>query len=126
MSNQETSVFINFTNHYPSSQWEESQQSAAAAYGTIKDLPFPNVQPNASEEEIEGLVDEYVQKMKDLAGNAKLTVLVMGEMTFAFAMINRLKKMGIDCVATTTERNVIAEEGGKKTAVFKFVRFRKY
>jgi len=49
----------------------------------------------------------------------------MGEMTFTFQLVERLKAFGIRCVASTTKR-VVEEDGDKRTYTFKFVQFREY
>ena len=41
-------MLINFTNH-PAARWSEAQRMAARQYGAVVDLPFPEVDPAASE-----------------------------------------------------------------------------
>ena len=117
-------VFVNLSNH-PYEYWEETQKKAASEYGEASDLPFPSILPDASEEEINALADEYLERIVSMAPKDRITVHIMGEMTFTFAMVERLKSMGIRCVASTTER-VVEEHEGLKTSVFSFVRFRDY
>ena len=50
----------------------------------------------------------------------------MGEMTFTYALAQKLKNAGIPCVASTTVREVIDHGDGRKEAQFRFVRFRPY
>lgn len=119
-------MLINFTNH-PSSLWDAVQTEAARKeFGDIVDVTFPVITPDADEEEIERLADEYVQKIKETAGDKTFAVHLMGEMTFTFAMLKRLQNMNITCVASTTERNVIEMSQGKKEVQFSFVKFRHY
>jgi hypothetical protein len=47
-------------------------------------------------------------------------------MTLTFALARLLKAADITCMAATTERVVVENEPGVKTAIFRFVRFRKY
>ena len=49
----------------------------------------------------------------------------MGELTFTFALVSKLKALGIPAIASTTERNSV-EETGVKSSVFEFVKFRSY
>ena len=122
-------MLINLSNH-PSANWSSQQMTAAQVYGKTIDLPFPEVDPSGNEESIQSLRDEYLQKIddicRDLACNVStITVHIMGEMTFTFAMVSALQKRDITCIASTTER-VVSEENGLKTSEFRFVRFRKY
>ncbi len=50
--------FINFSNH-PFESWGEEQKKAAEAYGTLVEIPFPNIPPEWSTEEVNALADEY-------------------------------------------------------------------
>ena len=120
-----TPLFLNFSNH-PSTDWDEAQMAAAQAYGVVEDLPFPCVSPSASEAEIRRMADEYAARLAERGRGARLTVHVMGEMTLAFAVVSRLTARGIDCVASTTERNVSVGANGDKISQFRFVRFRHY
>lgn len=113
-------MFINLSNH-PSSNWTESQ--LAACGGKVVDMPFPQVDPDGDEAYIEKLADEYLDKIlktKDVSA-----VHIMGEMNFTYAMVSRLKTKGIKCVASTTKRETV-EENGIKISKFNFVRFREY
>ena len=50
----------------------------------------------------------------------------MGELTFCYYAIRLLKKAGIRCVASTTERIVEKSEDYQKLVRFSFVQFREY
>ncbi len=117
-------VLINLTNH-PSSSWGDAQVQAAESYGEIIDIPFPDIAPDDCSEGIEALVEEYVNKILDRPEFPGVIVHVMGEMTFTYQLVSRLKDLGVECVASTTER-VVTEEGGKKISEFRFVQFREY
>ena len=119
-----TPLFINFSNH-PSSNWEEKQFKAAEQYGKIIDLPFPQVNPLLTGEEIRALAKECVKEILGKGNPANLTVHVMGEMTLVYHIVTTLLKSGVRCVASTTQRFVI-ETAGKKESEFHFVRFREY
>lgn len=117
-------MFINLSNH-PSSKWSKEQTEAALRYGEIIDLPFPMVAPDGNEDYIAALAEQYCDKVIELAAGAPVTVHLMGEMTFTFALVKRFHGKGICCVAATTER-VVKEVNGEKTSVFNFVKFRAY
>ena len=119
-------MLINFTNH-PSSLWDAVQtETARKEFGDIVDVTFPVISPDADEEDVGRLADEYVQKIKETAGDKTFAVHLMGEMTFTFAMLKRFQNMNITCVASSTERKVVQLDDGEKIAQFKFVRFRRY
>lgn len=119
-------VFVNLSNH-PSVNWSEKQKRAAEnGYGEIVDMPFPSIDPQADPESVAELVDKCLNSITELSGDADVSVHIMGEMTFTFAMVERLKSMGIICVASTTERLAVENPDGSKTVSFDFVRFRQY
>ena len=118
-------MLINFSNH-PSALWEEKQLKAAREYGDIVDIPFPDVSPEAGEEDILSLADQYVNKIMSFIDGRQATVHVMGEMTFAFSVVTQLRERGITCIASTTERDAEFISDGRKLSDFQFVRFRKY
>ncbi len=121
-----TKTFINFTNH-PSSCWGTEQLAAARQYGEIVDIPFPAVDPEASAEEINALADVSIVKIRRYEDPV---VLVQGEFTLVFAVVERLKMMGIKAVAACAVREVtesVMEDGTpSKTVIFRFCRFREY
>lgn len=119
-------IFINHTNH-PSSKWSVEQKNAAENLGKIVDIPFPDVPPNFSTEEVRELVLNKLQEILELAPTA---VLCQGEFNYTAAMAEELKKRGIPVMAATSERVVseVTEDNGstKRVSVFNFVRFREY
>lgn len=113
-------MLLNLSNH-PSTSWSESQLTAAG--GKVTDLAFPQVAPDGDEAYIESLANEYLDKI--LKMNNIEAVHIMGEMNFTYALVNKLKANGIKCVASTTKRETV-EENGIKISKFQFVRFREY
>lgn len=113
--------FVNFTNH-PHSSWEPNQIEAALSYGDIVDIPFPNVSPVLSSEEIYLLGQEYTDKI--LAAHPA-AVMCQGEFSLAYNVIYRLKGKGIKVVAACSERNTITV-GNERRSFFSFVQFREY
>ena len=116
-------MFINLTNH-PSSEWSEEQLKAAMEFGEIVDFSFPNIEPFFTSHGIKELADITIEGIMSLDSHP--VVHVMGEMTFTYAVVSRLKALGITCVASTTERLVKMMPDGKKISEFKFVQFREY
>lgn len=118
-------MFINFSNH-PFNQWSAKQLAAAHAYGELEEIQFPDVDPSWDEIQMAGIVEVFFKEIKRRSIEYEVTVHIMGEMTFVYAMIKRLKGEGITCVASTTCRNSVIITDGGKTSFFEFVKFRKY
>ncbi len=115
-------MLLNLSNH-PFERWlPEQRKKALEEWGSVEDLPFPPIPPEAESEQIAALSAEYVSKVKTIAPDA---VHLMGEMTFTCTLVCLLQRAGIPCLASTTRRKAI-EEGNKKLSVFEFVRFRYY
>lgn len=120
------SLLLNISNH-PSHQWCEVQREAAEnLYGKIHDIPFPDIDPSCSVQEIAGLADSYLCKVLDLASSNTVVVHLMGEMTFLYSLLKRLQNHGINCVASTSKRQVVELPDGEKIVKFDFVGFRSY
>lgn len=118
---QETGL-INISNH-PSAKWSPAQRDAAIEqYGNIYDIPFPDIDPDMDAAQMQAFVQEYFETIQSLSPTA---VHLMGEMTFTFALVQKLKAAGIPCVASTSHRKV-EERDGKKIVQFEFVQFRPY
>ena len=119
-------MLINLTNH-PSDKWSEEQRQAAyKLFGSIVDVPFPEVDPNWDEQTVWNLAREIVDKLTDEYGTEGITVLVQGEFTLTYAIVSLLYEKGIPCVAATTERIVREREDGVIERKFVFRRFRYY
>lgn len=117
--------FVNFSNH-PTAKWGKKQLVAALQYGEVADLPFPVVAPDAENQELQTLAQDCVQKILSMGDANSITVHIMGEMTFTFMVVTRLKELGIRCVASTTERKTTYNDDGTKLSEFSFVKFREY
>ncbi len=114
-----SSILVNLSNH-PSAAWSEEQKKG---FESIVDIPFPQVDPDGDFEYIEKLADEYLQKVLEVGRDA--SVHIMGEFNFCYCLINKLKELGIRCLASCTKRDTV-EENGVKISKFKFVQFREY
>ncbi|GHU52398.1 hypothetical protein AGMMS49975_08090 [Clostridia bacterium] len=119
-------MLINFTNH-ASSKWSKLQLDAAKEYGEIRELPFPEIDSWGDEKYIDALADKYAAEIKTLNPDA---VLCQGEMTFSFAVIQRLLELEIPVLAACSKRESVETLGANgetvKHSVFKFARFRRY
>lgn len=118
-------LLINLSNH-PSASWGPRQRKAAEMYGEIEDMDFPAIPPEAGEREITDLAEEYVARIEERAETRDVTVHIMGEMTFCYAVITRLQPLGIPCLASTTRRQVTETADGVKEVRFDFETFRRY
>lgn len=116
-------MFVNLSNH-PSGGWSEEQLFAAKEYGEIVDIHFPNIEPSFTSTMVNSLADDIIKTITSIGKD--LVVHIMGEMTFTYAVVSRLKTLGITCLASTTERNTVITPDGKKVSEFKFVQFREY
>ncbi len=121
-------TFLNVSNH-PSATWPETQKGAAEKFefGPPVDVPFPDVDPSWSTAEIERQADELVKKILE---KNPAYAMVMGEFTLTAALVARLQKAGVRCVATVSKR--VAEERRlpdgtvERKATFEFAGFRDY
>lgn len=118
-------IFINLSNH-KCETWTEKQLCKAKEYGTIREIEFPSVNPEATPKEIDELAKKEAEEILSIARTANVTVHVMGEMNFTFAIVNLLKKFGITCLASTTHRIVETLPDGIKQVKFDFKQFREY
>jgi hypothetical protein len=126
-------VFLNVSNH-PSDRWDESQkkgalelfQSSSSEEVKWLDIAYPAIPPQATLPEVKEICDTVVSQIKALVNEGdEVIALVQGEMTSLFYLVPALQKQGIKVFAATTER-VAVENGGVKTSIFKFCKFREY
>lgn len=115
-------MLINLSNH-SFEQWPKEQLDMAnKLYSEVVDLPFPKIDPQATTDEIRLIVESYEIKVRKADPQA---VHIMGEMTFTYMFVKQMERIGISCVASTTDRLAVEKEG-VKTSIFKFVQFRNY
>jgi len=122
-------LFLNISNH-PSKSWDKDQKEAVNGLFMNNeveywDIPYPNIPPQASLEEVKSICDAVVSQVQALKGDNEVVALVQGEMTSLFFLVPSLQKLGIKVVSATTQR-VAEEKDGVKTSVFKFCKFREY
>ena len=118
-------MFINLTNH-PSKDWSAEQLKAAQCYGDIVDIEFPSINENATEKDINRKADEYLDTILKKGDADELTVHIMGEQTFCYALISKLQKEGIRCIASCTKRDAFVNEERQSVSTFHFSTFREY
>lgn len=121
-------MLINLSNH-PFDEWDELHKSSALAkYGSVEDLLFPEIDPNAETDEITRLADHYVsiylKRFNNIIGIENV-VHISGEPCFLFHFVTLAKLKGITCICSTTRR-LVTNKGNIKTTIFQFVQFRKY
>lgn len=116
-------MLLNLSNH-PSTSWPEKQiLEAEKHFGSLQDLTFPHIDPQADEEHIQELALSYLDRILALQPQV---VHLMGELTFTFALVKLLQSRGISCLASTTHRTTENLPDGTKISRFEFVRFRNY
>lgn len=121
-------LFLNYSNH-PMEKWSKEQLDACSSFDMNLERKFPVVEDAGDEYYIQELVEEELVQIKELFGKinpSDVTIHIMGEMTFTYAMVNALKAEGYKCVASTTKRNTIELEDGTKQSTFTFNKFREY
>jgi hypothetical protein len=120
-------MLLNLSNH-PSANWDERQMEATQAYGGVKDIAFPRINPEADAAEINTLAKKYtldIRQRLSQTSDKQNAVHVMGELSFCHALVNKLQANGITCLVSTTVRNA-TENDGKRISTFRFVKFRTY
>ena len=93
-------MFLNVTNH-PSRDWSAAQLEAAAAYGPVRDFPFPRVSPDWDTARVCRLADSLFAEIAVLRPAA---VLCQGEMTLTYQLVKRLEAAGIPVLCACSER----------------------
>jgi len=117
-------MFLNISNH-PSTKWVPRQLAAAQVLGTtVQDVPFPNVPPFATTEEVAELAKALVAGLRQPIAGASDHAMVQGEASLCWELSRRLIALGWHVCVATTERTVVEGEGGQKTATFQFCQFR--
>jgi hypothetical protein len=118
--------FFNISNH-PSAKWTETQRTAAAKFGEIVDVAFPNVDPEADHVAISEMAIALFETIAPSPGDV---VHVMGESGFVVAFVSHAHGKKIACVHSTTKRVAVETRNPDgtvtKTATFEFVQFRRF
>lgn len=119
-------MLINCTNH-PYEIWNDAQRKAAQIYGQVVDLPFPHIDPNYTTGDLRKLTEDYSELIRRQSPSA---VLVAGEFTFAFMLVDKLLQDGIPVMCSCSRRMTVEvkkDDGtNEKKSVFLFEGFREY
>ena len=118
-------LFINLSNH-PSSSWTAEQLAAAEVFGELIDMPFPQVAPDDTADDIKTLAEAQVASIMKQAETHTVTVHVMGEMCLIYRIVRMLSERGIRCVCSTSYRVVKDQGDGRRLVEFNFNSFRDY
>lgn len=118
-------LFINLSNH-PSSSWTAEQLDAAEEFGELIDMPFPQVAPDATADDIKTLAEAKVAAIMKQAETHTVTVHVMGEMSLIYRIVRMLSERDIRCVCSTSYRVVKDQGDGRRLVEFHFHSFRDY
>ena len=121
-------AFVNFSNHV-SSKWSVEQLNAAKEYGDVVDIAFPAVNPAATKMDVQELAEKSVNEI--LAVHPSI-VMVQGESTLVYAVVNKLQSKGVPCCAACTRRRSeeelqqLSAAGLTREGMFAFMGFREY
>ena len=131
--------------NHPPVNWSENQKRG---WEEIVYIPFPNVSPNATREEIRKLADKICKEIETITGGyfadthddgyifyspvfyggEEWKICIQGEYSLCAEIFSRFGNCPDRLVFPTTERIVeeIVKENGtiEKKAIFKFVRWR--
>lgn len=119
-------MLLNISNH-SSENWSDKQLEATKAFGGgVEDMPFPMISAVASCSDIITLSVMYANDIVKRYNSDADTIHVMGEMTFTYALVKRLREAGFRCVASTTERVKLQLPDGSFISEFRFQSFRDY
>lgn len=119
-------LLVNLSNH-PYKDWSEDQKKAAEKYGEIQDMAFPEIDPAMKIDKIKKeIAAAQIDEIKNMCKERRVTVHIMGEMSYTFYVISQLKAFGIRCICSTSERDTEDLGGGEKKVSFHFKRFRDY
>ena len=118
-------MFVNISNH-PASHWAPEQTSAAKKHGEIFDIVFPIIGARSTASEVATLADKFSSDIVTKYNPSTDVIHIMGEMTFTYALVKRLRMAGFRCVASTTERIKQQLPDGGFVSEFRFQSFRDY
>ena len=119
-------LLVNLSNH-PYKDWSEDQKKAAEKYGEVQDMAFPEIDPAMKIDKIKKeIAVAQIDEIKNMCKERRVTVHIMGEMSYTFYVVSQLKAFGILCICSTSERDTEDLGGGEKKVTFHFKRFRDY
>lgn len=119
-------LLVNLSNH-TYKDWSEDQKKAAEKYGEVQDMAFPEIDPAMKIDKIKKeIAAAQIDEIKNMCKERRVTVHIMGEMSYTFYVVSQLKAFGILCICSTSERDTEDLGGGEKKVTFHFKRFRDY
>lgn len=119
-------LLVNLSNH-PYKNWTKEQKKAAKEFGEVCDMAFPAIDPAMKTNDIKKeIAAPQIDEIKNMCKERRVTVHIMGEMSYTFYVVSQLKKFGIRCICSTSERDTEDLGGGEKKVSFHFKRFRDY
>lgn len=119
-------LLVNLSNH-PYKDWSEDHKKAAKKYGDVQDMAFPEIDPAMKIDKIKKeIAAAQIDEIKNMCKERRVTVHIMGEMSYTFYVVSQLKAFGIRCICSTSERDTEDLGGGEKKVSFHFKRFRDY
>ena len=130
-----TPVFWNLSNHASTGNWSEQQKAAARAWGdpgprTIRDVPFPAVDPEAGPAAIHRMAEDLSGRLIASGARPGDPILVMGEFSLAFELVGLLKAAGLVPLTATSAREatetLLPDGSVELRHCFRFVQFRPY
>ena len=122
-------LFLLFSHQLTEAQRDDARESLGVGSGDIKYLPedlqqrFSNAPPELAS------IGPWVQPLKDwLKQCAKPGdyVLIQGDFGVVVSLVAFCKEQGLRPLYATTAREVVMEGDGKKTSIFKHIRYRFY
>ena len=108
--------------NHPPDRWSEEQK---VGWDTIDYIPFPNVPPTSSWEDVSTLSIPILNKMQEWkTKHREGKISIQGEATLVSIVLDVMKNVDRYCFVFPTTERVVEEKDGKKTSTFKFVRWR--
>ncbi len=122
-------MLINLSNQSHDNWGMKQKEAARKLYEEIVDLPFPSIPADSDTNAVYDYAKQYAEKCRELIkriGSHRYFdgVLVEGELTFSYAVVNLLINMNIRCIAGSFQPLDDSEE--TPIQKFEFVRFRDY
>jgi hypothetical protein len=121
-------MLINISNH-PHEKWGKEQlEKAVHEWDMVVSIPFPNVPPAATYEEVQDLASQVMDEVEAIKAKVSpyepVAIHVMGEMGLTYALVRRVGKTNLT-MHSCTER-ISEEVEGRKVSTFRFLQFREY
>ena len=108
--------------NHPPEKWSDEQKKG---WDTIDHIPFPNVPPTFSWEDVFTLSIPILNKMQEWkTKHREGKISIQGEATLVSIVLDVMKNVDRHCFVFPTTERVVEEKDGKKISTFKFVRWR--